>query len=701
MRFIIKAGLRRSFWLASTVLIPLSPFVIPAANAQQSASPDLLPPVQVSPPKRTEPAPPPAKPKPTRRQAAAKPTVPKPPEQPATPKPGVANSTTNVVSPTGIVTPINQVASSVTVITAQDIATQQYRTVPEALNTVPGLNVVQSGGTGGQTSVFTRGTNSNQTKVLVDGVDVSDPRTGTFDFAHLLTGDIAQIEVLRGPQSGLYGSDAIGGVISIITQKGDGPARWTAMNEAGSFGTFNQSVGVSGSQDNYNYAASVTHVHASDVPVTPLQLLPPGQQAIGNSYDNMTYSTKTGVNLSDSLTWNSVLRYTESTLLFTANNTPNADFTVFFPDARQSQQTIHQFTGREEAVWSLLDGRIKNYFGVNYTNYWHADITEGFDPTAVTTGNRIKYDWRSVTEVATGQNLVVGAERENSNLNSADLSEKTGDSAAFAEWQSNFANRFFLTANIREDDNDNFGQHMTFRVAPAVIVPFTDTKLKASYGTGFKAPTLSELFESFPGFSIPNPNLKPEQSRGGDIGFEQPLFNDRIRFGSTYFKNDITDLIFFEPIPGSFLGQNVNIGHAITEGTENFVTFNVIDRVKVRSDYTFTRAVDTDTGLQLLRRPKEKFSVTALWNPIDPLTLSATVLHVSDWSDIDRNTGAPLTAPGYTIVNLRSDYAINDQIKVFGRIDNVANVHYQNPTGFLAPGLGVFGGIRFASYGVK
>jgi vitamin B12 transporter len=699
MRSLTKARARRSLWLASTVLIPLAPFAISAAHAQQSASPDLLPPVEVSPPKRTEPAQPAAKPNPTRRQAAAKPTAPKPPEQPATPKPGVA--TTNVVSPTGIVTPINQVASSVTVITAQDIATQQYRTVPEALNTVPGLNVVQSGGTGAQTSIFMRGTNSNHTKVFVDGVDVSDPSTGTFDFAHLLTADMAQIEVLRGPQSGLYGSDAIGGVISIITQKGEGPARWTAMNEAGSFGTFNQSIGVSGSQDNVSYAASVSHVHASDVPVTPLQLLPAGQQATGNNYDNMTYSTKTGVNLSDSLTWNSVLRYTESTLLFTGNNTPNADFTVFFPDAQQSQQTIHQFTGREEAVWSLLDGRIKNYFGVNYTNYWHADITPGVDLTAITTGNRLKYDWHSVTEVVSGQNLIVGAERENSEINTTGLSAQTGNSAAFVEWQSNFAKRFFLTANIREDDNDNFGQHMTYRIAPSVIIPFTETTIKASYGTGFKAPTLSELFEFFPGFSIPNPNLKPEQSRGADIGFEQPLFNDRIRFGSTYFKNDITDLIFFEPIPGSFLGQNVNIGHAITEGTENFVTFNVIDRVKVRSDYTFTRTVDTDTGLQLLRRPEEKFSVTALWNPIDPLTLSATVLHVSDWSDIDRNTGAPVTAPGYTIVNLRADYAINDQLKVFGRIDNVANVHYQNPTGFLAPGLGVFGGIRFASYAVK
>src|SRR5579859_7349659 len=415
MYSIIRAGRRRSLWLASTVLIPLSPLAIPAAHAQQSASPDLLPPVEVSPPKPAAAPQPPAKPKPSRRQVAAKPTAPKPPEPPATPKPGVAASTTNVVSPTGIVTPINQVANSVTAITAQDIATQQYRSAPDALNTVPGLNVVQTGGPGGQTSVFMRGTNSNHTKVIIDGIDVGDPSTGTFDFAHLLTYDISQIEVLRGPQSGLYGSDAIGGVISIVTQKGEGPARWTASSEAGSFGTFNQSIGVSGSQDNYNYAFSVSHLHASDIPVTPLQLLPPGQQANGNNYDNMTYSAKTGINLSDSLALNSVLRYTEATLLFTGTNTPGPNFTSL-PDAQQSQHTVHEFFGREEAVWSLLDGRVKNYFGVNYSSNWSSDFG-ATDPTStITTGDRLKYDWHSVTEVVTGQNLVVGLERENTFL---------------------------------------------------------------------------------------------------------------------------------------------------------------------------------------------------------------------------------------------------------------------------------------------
>ena len=153
--------------------------------------------------------------------------------------------------------------------------------MPDVLNTVPGLNVVQTGGPGGQTSVFMRGTNSNHTKVLVDGIDVSDPSTpnGAFDFAHLLAADILQLEVLRGPQSGLYGSDAIGGIISIVTQKGDGSPRATASIETGSFKTFNQTAGLSGSQDNFNYALNVAHLHAGDIPVTPLELMPPGQKA--------------------------------------------------------------------------------------------------------------------------------------------------------------------------------------------------------------------------------------------------------------------------------------------------------------------------------------------------------------------------------------------------------------------------------------
>ena len=603
-----------------------------------------------------------------------------------------------VVSATGTETPANQIASSVTVITGKELERDQRRTASDALATVPGLNVVDTGGPGGVTGIYMRGTNNGQTKILVDGIDVSDPTdpNRVFNLSELLTSDIERIEVLRGPQSGLYGADAIGGVISIITKKGEGPPRATASVEGGSFGTFNQNAGLSGSQDRINYAFNVSHFQATNIPVTPQELLPPGQKANGNAYDNMTYSTRIGADVTDNFSVNVVARFTDGTLHYTGDTFNPATFKLV-PSATQSTQLTQQIYTRSEVVWSLFDGRFKNYFGVNYTNVWNSFTDPGATPS-INTGERVKYDWRGVANLMPGETLVLGAEHETETLDST-VHAENANKAAYIELQSEYAKRLFLVSNFRVDDNERFGEHSTYRIAPAVILPGTETKLKASYGTGFKAPTLSQLFVDFPSFFfVANPNLKPEESRGYDAGFEQPLFDDRVRFGSTYFHNDIANLINLNDTVTSY----TNVGQATTEGTENFVSATVNDRLKLRADYTFTRAVDTTTGLQLQRRPKEKWSTTATWTPLDPLTLSATLLHVSSWLDVSRDTTVVnLTAPGYTIVNLAANYVVNDQVKVFGRIDNLFNLHYQNPTGFLQTGFGIFGGIRVASYGVN
>src|ERR1700674_4045767 len=205
-----------------------------------------------------------------------------------------------VVSATRIETPVNEIGSSVTIITDEEIARNQRRSLPDVLQTVPGLNVVQTGGPGGKTSVFMRGSNSNHTKVLIDGVDANDPsQDGVFDFGQVLTADIAQVEVLRGPQSSLYGSDALGGVINIETKKGEGPPRFTGMLEGGSFDTFNQSASASGSISRFNYSFNVAHFLVDDTPVTPLDLLPPGRKRINDSYENTTLSTRMGAALND------------------------------------------------------------------------------------------------------------------------------------------------------------------------------------------------------------------------------------------------------------------------------------------------------------------------------------------------------------------------------------------------------------------
>jgi vitamin B12 transporter len=629
-----------------------------------------------------------------------------------------------VVSPTTVPTPSSQSASSTTVITAADIEAQQLRTVPDVLAAVPGLNIVQTGGPGGQTSVFLRGSNSNHVKVLIDGIDVSDPSNPnqSYDFGQLLTGDIARIEVLRGPQSGLYGSDAIGGVISITTKSGEGPLKMTISMDGGSFGTFDQKIGVSGSQQNFNYVFNIQHFSSTDTPVTPLNELAPGEKRNDDTYNNWTYSTKLGANLTDNFAVNFVGRYTSSTLGFTGE-----DYTDFFPpapEALQSTQVDHQFYGRGEAVWSLFDGRFKNFFGVNYTNSWSWNSNPNPDsptpsplvaPPTTNLGQRIEYDWRGEARVVQGQTLVFGLEDKTESLwtNSTGAYDAFGnyaptittaqmvDKAGWIELQSAFADRFFVVSNIRLDDNDSYGEHATWRIAPAYIVPFTDTKLKATYGTGFKAPTLTELYVNNPSFLVVgNPNLQPETSTGYDVGFEQPLLHGRFSFGATYFHNDIKNLIEGTTDPITFISTYVNVDQATTQGAEAFASLAVTERVNLRADYTYTDARNDATGLELLRRPMNKASLTALWKATDRLTVTAQALYVGSWLDYNRAGTAELTAPGYTLVNLAANYAVTDRVTFFGRINNLLDQQYEDPLGFLRPGFGIYGGFTVQVGGV-
>ena len=599
-----------------------------------------------------------------------------------------------VVSATLIETPVSEIGSSVTVITDKEIERDQKRTLPDVLRTVPGLNVVQTGGPGGKTSVFLRGSNSNHTKVLIDGIDVNDPsQDGVFDFGQVMTSDIAQIEVLRGPQSSLYGSDAIGGVVNIVTKTGEGPPRFTGRLEGGSFETFNQSASVAGSVSRFRYSFNVAHVLIDDTPVTPLDLLPPGRERINDSYENITLSTKLGADLSDIFGVDFVGRYTESTLFFTGE-----DFSFFpsVPAATQSEQNARQLFTRGEARLSLFGGAFQNRFGVGYTNYETTiqapDTGFGLPPENINHGDRLKFNWQGTIGLGKGHDLILGLEDQTDRLIDSPISVENGNSAGFIELQSEMLPNLFVAASGRYDDNERFGGKTTWRIAPAYLIPKSGTKLKASYGTGFKAPSLTQLFVSFPAFNFfANPNLQPEESEGFDFGFEQSLAGERVQFGATYFHNDITNLIAAN---ASFTSLE-NVGAATTEGVETFVSVAVTERFKVRADYTYTDAVDDTTGLELLRRPKHKASLNLVWIPIDRLTLSATALYVGSQVDGNRSFSIQrLDTDPYFLVNLAADYDLGKGVTLFARIDNVFDERYENPTGFQRPGFGVFAGLR-------
>jgi vitamin B12 transporter len=598
---------------------------------------------------------------------------------------------TIVITATRVPTPVLQVASSITVVTAADIEARQERTFADVLKDIPGLNVVQTGGPGGVTSVFMRGTNSNHTKVFIDGIDVSDPSnsTGSFDFGQLLTQDIERVEVLRGPQSGLYGSDAIGGVINIITRSGSGPIQFKGALEAGTFDTLNQAGSLSGSDDAFHYSANVAHFHAGATPVTPLDLLQPSEMRNDDYDDNLTFSSKLGYDVRPDFDLGLVVRYTDIHLHTTGEDYPPPLY-AGVPAAEQTTAATDEYATRLTAHLSTFEGVLDQTLGLAYTHDRTSTVVPQ-TPAALNTAERRKADWQGDFRVAATEIVVLGAEYERDAI-SQPLSATVHIGTGYGELQSHSGEHWFSALNVRYDDNSRFGGKATWRFAPEWVIADSDTRLKASVGTGFKAPTLSELFQSFPAFFFfANPNLKPESSTGYDAGFEQGFDHDVTRLGVTYYYNRIRDLIATDVTGTTY----ANVGRATTDGIESFITCQPLRQLSLRLDYTYTQATDDVLHEELLRRPKHKGNLNATWRASDALLLNASVLTVSGWVDGNRDFSIPrLQAPGYTTVNLAASLDLGRQWAVFGRIDNLLDRHYENPVGFLQPGIGVFAGIR-------
>jgi vitamin B12 transporter len=599
-----------------------------------------------------------------------------------------------VVSATRLATPASQIGSSVTVVTAADIESRQERTLPDALETVPGLFVEQTGGVGGQVSLFTRGTNSNHTKVILDGIDIADPSTpnNAADIGKLLTGDIARLEVLRGPQSGLYGSDAIGGVINIVTKAGEGPLRLTAQAEGGSFDTFNQRASASGSLDGFHYVLTVDHVHAGSTPVTPAGLLLPGEKRNNDFYDGVQASTKLGYDVTGNFDLGLVGHYGSSLGKITNDAFSLVTFTGS-PSATQTRTTTLQYDSRATAHLVLWDGRLDQTVGLGFNNA----VTSSRDPDngyVLNKGQRSKLDYQANIGVMDGETVVLGAETARE-VNKAGISfgfpfgPTTGvtTNAGYGEIQSDFGHGLYDSASIRYDSGSRFGNKVTYHIAPAWLIEDTGTKIKASFGTGFKAPALLQLFGGFGA----NPLLKPETSTGYDAGFEQSLLGGAFTGGATWFHNDIKNLIVNGPAPLFLYG---NIGRARTQGVESFLAWKAMDTLTFRADYTYTDAINAATKVALARRPRNRFSLTGDWQALPELDLDATLLVTGPQADIGRESGLTEKLGGYTVLNLAASYHLTETWSLFGRIENATDTNYQSPDGFLRPGIGAFGGIK-------
>jgi len=439
---------------------------------------------------------------------------------------------TTVVTATRVPTPLNQVASSITVIDRAEIEARQLRSLSDILATVPGLNVVRAGGLGAQTSLFTRGTESNHAKILLDGIDIADTSTpgGVTDLGKLVSADIARVEVLRGPQSGLYGSDAIGGVVNIITRAGQGPLTLDASAEAGSFDTTNQSAAISGTEGSLQYRATLSHDHAGATPVTPLNLLPPGQVRNDDYFDNVTAGAKLGLDVAPGFDLGLTARWSQSLSKVTGDA---FDFVTFasFPAPLRTRVAGQTWASRGTAHWNL--GWLDQTLGFAYSS----GQTRTDDPNngpGANSGDRVKLDWQGNVVLGEDHLLVLGAETARDAVH-LPLSAGYTTNAGFAELNSDFGHGIYTSASLRYDSNSQFGDKLTWRIAPSVAIGETGFRLKGSAGTAGQRPQFCILHRMSGRGCFDHPVERRPAARAGDEALQRGVLRHAL--------HHVTDLV--------------------------------------------------------------------------------------------------------------------------------------------------------------
>lgn len=580
-----------------------------------------------------------------------------------------------VVSANLVPTPIDQVGSSVTVLTREDIERTGDAHVIDLLKRVPGVSINHNGGTGATAQLRIRGSDTGQVKILIDGVEVNDPgaTANDFDFNAFLVTEIEQIEVLRGPQSALYGNDAMGGVINIITRKGQGPMRVTGLVEGGSYQTFRQGVGVSGSLGGFSYALSGANFQTKG-----FSRVTAGDEKDGTrtqsvngrfSYDfNSIFSLEAGGGFT-----HMVSEYDPSS----TRDGPN-------------EIEKHMGHGRVAAKVKLFDGRWDNTLSAtgsrterDYDQPASASRYSTFD------GDRYGLEYRGSVKIDRDDVLTFGAARETETARSTnirggakvtDLDRDLRTDSLYAQYLLGLWDDLHLTAGIRHDDVQGFGGETTYRLTGAYTVPGWRTILRASYGTAAKAPTLYQLYAPTYG----NATLRPEKSKGFDFGFEQPLLNGRLTIGATAFHNDYRNLIAFQD-------YYVNIARARTQGIEATMRAEITPDLTVGVGYTFLDSEDRDTGRDLPRRPRHSANLSADYLGIRGFRIGGAVRYVHQQLNSASST---VELDSFIVVDALVSYDITEKVAAYVRVENLFDEKYQEALNYRTPGRSAYLGLK-------
>jgi vitamin B12 transporter len=608
-----------------------------------------------------------------------------------------------VVTPERMPVPLDRTGSAISVVNGATIAATNPTSLVDALRTVPGLDISESGGPGATTSIRLRGGNTGQTLVLIDGVRANDPAnaSGDFDFAMFSPASIERIEVLRGPQSALYGSDAIGGVINIITRKGGGPTRVDAAIEGGSYGTASATGAVTGSHGPWSYATTGA-LQSSDgfsrfgYRIPAIEARFPNLESDG--FRRLAGSTRVGFDAGDGFRFDigALSSYTKS------------DFdaaTGAFPDTPAVAERWYSQANARASI-ETFDGRLTHSLNVfanrNDRKFDETTFRINMLPANTTRiisdfiGDRLGSEYQGTLRMGKFGSLVYGAKIEHETgatfttavlpvprAKAPSLAAVQDTRSGFALWQLPIGERFNITVGGRVDDVANVARFETWRTTAAYSIPETATKLRASAGTGAKAPTLFQLFA--PTFG--NANLSPEESLGYDAGVDQSFFGGRINVSLTGFANSFSNLIVFDTTAMKFF----NVARAETSGLEASLDIELIPSyVQLKAAYTNLRAKDLQTNLTLARRPEHLARLAVSIRPTSNWLIEPRIVTVSE-----RFSGANETGllSDYTRVDLYTDYRFNGAWKVFARGENILNTRYQEVLNFGTTGPAIYAGL--------
>ncbi len=594
---------------------------------------------------------------------------------------------------------LDKVGQSITVIDSAEIDRRQTQTVADVLRTIPGVSIARSGGIGTSTSVFIRGAESDQTVALVDGIKLNDPSSpgGGFNFGNLLIGNIERIEVLRGPSSVLWGSQAIGGVVNMITRQ---PTEDLRVNLRGEYGyrDTGQLVGnLSGKAG--PLSASIGAGYFRTDGISAFSEARGGVEKDG--YENYGANGNVNLALSDWLSVDARGWYSEGRV--NIDGFPPPSFA--FGDVNEESRTreIVGYTGVNAA---LFDGRFRNRLGYAYTDTRRRSIA--LDGPASETfaghGRNERIEYQGIFDIAEGWQLTGGLERETSRFSSSSFGAvpaigRARIDSVYAQIMASPIAGLTLTGGVRHDDHNRFGGATTLAASGVYAISQTGTTLRASYAEGFKAPSLFQLQSDFG-----NQLLQPERSKGWDAGITQDLVEGRLQASATYFRRDSDDLINFIscPLPrtgicaGRPSGTYDNVSKARAEGVEIGLMMQPVDALRLQANYTYTDATNrspgnANFGRQLVRRPQH--SVTAL---IDyrwgfGLETGVTLTHVGANFD---NANNSRKVEGYVLADLRAAYPVTERVEIYGRVENLFDERYETVFRYGSPGRAGYVGVR-------